>query len=69
MFIGGVVYDYSGHLLSSMNLFALIFCGFLYLKGSINTDNISEKTSIFFYIKYIKDDFCHLVQIVATQEI
>lgn len=33
LYNGGVVYDYSGYLLSSMNLFALVFCGFLYLKG------------------------------------
>ncbi len=33
LFEGGVIYNNSGNLLSSMNLFALLFCGFLYPKG------------------------------------
>lgn len=30
---GGIVYDYMGNILASMNFFALVFCAFLYLKG------------------------------------
>ena len=33
LYNGGVVYDNSGILLSSMNLFSLIFVGLLYIKG------------------------------------
>ena len=33
LYNGGIVYDNSGNLLASMNLFALIFVAFLYIKG------------------------------------
>jgi len=33
LFNGGIIYDNSGHLLASMNCFALLFCAFLYIKG------------------------------------
>ena len=33
LFNGGIIYDNYGNLLSSMNLFALLFCAFLYIKG------------------------------------
>lgn len=33
LYNGGIVYDNSGQLLSSMNLFSLIFVAFLYIKG------------------------------------
>lgn len=33
LFNGGIIYDNSGNLLASINLFALLFCAFLYVKG------------------------------------
>lgn len=33
LYNGGVIYNHSGDLLASINIFALIFCAFLYVKG------------------------------------
>lgn len=52
LYNGGVIYNHFGHLLPSMNLLALAFCGFLYIKGRVfpsSTDSGHTGNPIFDY--------------------
>lgn len=52
LFNGGVLYDYLGNILSSMNVFGLVLCALLYLKGRFfpsSTDSGTSGNPVFDY--------------------